>query len=211
MRFLFVLLVVIALVAGYYTYQKDRREHEENYWMHRARDLIVKFTPTGATKNLQPDEGTYFRLVLLVKRAKDAGVDADKAISDACNDLNFGEGTEPARQSIMDSYERAVTLRVFDDPAGLMNLEHGETTTIAAPQWRGEKLAVVQLIPPWLAPEAAQSLPNLALVPVIVRDAWGHNISPDLFDRAHKFYSRHLITKESYERINSLKEPAVVR
>jgi hypothetical protein len=89
----------------------------------------------------------------------------------------------------------------------LVKLDHGEPPTISAPGWKGEKLAVAQVIPGLLAPESAQCLPNLVMVPTIVRDAWSETVTTPTVERAFQLQRNHFMTKESLDRVTAAKPP----
>lgn len=202
MRFFLVLLVIVGIIAGYILFQKDVKEKEGHYWMTQCKSQLSNFVGPGASRNLDPDEASFFKLLLFLHKTQHDGIDVSQMIADACTELNLDDSAAAlVKDSLLNALTAANELKVFDDPANLMNLEHGETAIIAAPSWKGEKLVLIQIVPPLLAPEAAQCLANLVIAPEVVRDARTQEITPYTVERSSVLMSKHLITRESNERV----------
>jgi len=202
MRFILVLLIIAGIIAGYILFQKDVKEKESHYWMTQCKSQLSNFVGPGASRSLDPDEASLFKILLFLHKTQHDGMDISQMITDACSELNLDDSAASLiKDSLMNDLASANDLKVFDDPANLMNLEHGETAIIAAPSWKGEKLVVIQIVPPLLAPEAAQCLANLVIVPEVVRDAWTQEITPYTVERSSILMGKRFITRESHERV----------
>jgi hypothetical protein len=210
MRFFLVLLVIAGFISGYFLIQQNRREQEERFRMNLCKDQLVHFIGPGVSRSLTPDEPSYFKLLLFLHTADHDGKDVPKILTDTLSDLNVEDYLAAfLQENIMSNLRAANELKIFDDPANLMNLEHGETAIIATPGWKGEKLVLLQIVPPLYAPEASQCLANLMLAPELVRDAWPQEITPYIQERGSILLGKHLITRESYERIVAAGKGAV--
>jgi hypothetical protein len=212
MRFFLVLLIIAGFIAGYFLIENNRREHEERFWMNQCKDQLVHFIGPNVSHSLTPDEPSFFKLLLFLHTAEHQGKDITKILNDVFTDMNIDDYTSGfLRENILNDLKTANDLKIFDDPANLMNLEHGETAIVATPGWQGEKLVLLQIVPPLYAPEASQCLGNLVLAPELVRDAWPQEITPYVLERGTILQSRRCITRESFERIASAGKAALKR
>jgi hypothetical protein len=193
--------VIAGAVAGWLLIKQNRLEHEQRFWMGELRQHMKNFQGPTASRSLLPDEVSFHHLLSFLHKAEASGVDMDKMISDACQDMGLDDSTTSLiRDGLNNDIKMAKKLQLFDDQVNLINLEHGEPAIVGAPGFRGEKTAVAQIISPVYAPEASQSLANLILVPASVRDAWG-DITDGIETFAHELATGHIMTKESLDRV----------
>jgi hypothetical protein len=202
MRFLVTLLLFAGIISGFYLFENWRRERTDRYWAGECRKWVEPLARRQAgSASLQPDEAAFFRMLYLLQKARAAGVDLSKMVSDACDALDLQDGAGLVKESIEASYEMAKRLQLFDDIGNMISLERGEPAFIRAVGWQDEKIAVAQVVPPLLAPEAARHLANLQLMPACVRDAQGETVTAFGVDRARALERAHVIGRESLERV----------
>lgn len=213
MRIILILIVMAGLYAGWLLVQQNRQEKEEKYWVKELATRLQKVTGSQSSRDPETNEAPLFRLVYFLYKADNAKMDMPKLINEACEEINLDSNAASVLlENLMDDLNAAKRFEVFNDPINLMNLERGDTATIAGGGWKGEKLAVAQQISGLLAPEAAQCAANLVLVPAMVRDAWDDSVTHFTVERAYVLQRAHFISKESYDRIAALKPvPTVTR
>jgi hypothetical protein len=122
--------------------------------------------------------------------------------------LNSAAGAAPgAGQSkmiadtLMENYQLAQRLGVFDEPANVLAMERGDAPVATVAGWEDEKLAVTHRVSPLLAPEAARSLANLILIPEALRDAQLPGAIGFTTDTIKKWVKEGLISPVSAEAI----------
>jgi hypothetical protein len=143
----------------------------------------------------------FHHLISFLHKAEASGTNMEKMVTDACTDMGLDDSTSSLiRDALTNDLKMAKKLQLFDDQINLINLEHGEPAIVGASGFKGERTAVAQIIAPMYAPEAAQSLANLILVPASVRDSWGE-ITDGTETFAHELSSGHIMTKESLDRV----------
>ncbi len=202
MRTFLVLLVAVGILCGWFILQRNNREREEHYWISELKSHLkgMQMDPTST----QPEarESSLFKLAIFLHEAEAAKVDIPKVVEE----YGTAEGMDEAvwgmiRDAIQTDMDTLKGFAIFDEPSNLMKLERGEAPVIPAGPWKGQKLAVAQIVSGLLAPEAAQSLPNLVIVPTIVRDAWSEVVTGSTVDIAYNLQRNHFMSKESLERV----------
>ncbi|MCE9520350.1 MAG: hypothetical protein K8R87_12460 [Verrucomicrobia bacterium] len=205
MRIILTLLIIAGLIAGYFKFETWRQERTEKYWAGECRKWMEPLTREREKPvPLVPDEAAFFKLIYFLQKAKIAGVDLPKMIAAACVQLELPEEAgQVISKNVEESYEKAQKLQLLDDMVNMINLERGEAALIKSPGWLDEKVAVGQVVPVALAPEAACHLANLQLMPAVVRDAQGNTVTESIVARATALESMHVITRESLDRVKA--------
>jgi hypothetical protein len=207
MRLLGILILIVALIAGYSLLMQNRQERESRYHVSQFKPYVEKLTAGGRTgqRSLLPNEASLFELLFFLHKSESAGVNLDEMISGAFDELKLPDGfTGLAKESIRTNYDLAKKFQLFDDLENALKLERGEAATIKAQGWQDEKVVVGQIVSPLLAPEAAQSLPNLQLMPEPVRDAITEMPTAFTLERAGVFERNQIITRESLDRVKAM-------
>lgn len=180
MRFLLTILIIAGLVAGAFVLRNKRDAI-------RTQAQAVQLMPymrsqTDGTLNPDtpglPDEAAFFKLLYMLYSLEQQRVDLRVILPDTC--LRLGMQREKAdlvQEMLLENYATAKRFHMFDSSSNLVKLERGESVTIEFPGWTGELSAVGQIVPGEIAPEAANCLPNLVLLPAAARDAQDGSIS----------------------------------
>lgn len=199
-------LLMIAAVFGIYqlfTEYKAEKHAANNAWVERMRPLIKDHMSDAAVtgEDATVGEGTFLRILYMAMRAEQDGYTIDDTIREAAG----GTGASSTEASFI---EEAVTESIAMarrmgalDPANVLAMERGESPVAHASGWEDEKLVVGLLLPPTLAPEAVNALPNMRLVPESVREMQGEHLTAGQIDKARAFLVQKVITPESMNAI----------
>jgi hypothetical protein len=134
-------------------------------------------------------------------------MDVATIFTNACTEMGIDESLSSIYwENVNTSFTTANNFKVFDDPDNLINMERGESPIIADSNWKGEKLALLPIVPPLLEPEVAKSLANLVLVPEIVRNATPQTVTAAAVERSYLLMNHHLATRESHDRVVAAKQ-----
>lgn len=227
MRFFLVLLVITGLIIGWFKIKENRKGRQDRQWVSQLVPLIGNFTggsPDKKTTGAQPDEAAFYQLLYFFYDSEQKGVDMnftssppDEAstpwvdlsakLDAACKELNVPPLNSVVKESLKANYAEAKRLHILDDLDNTLSLERGEPATVKLPGWEKDKAVLGHIISPLYAPEAAQSLANLKLMPASVRDAMDEKLTPSMLDRARRFQSTNIITRETFDKIYLMLQP----
>jgi hypothetical protein len=187
MRFFLALFVIAGLVAGYVLVRDKRAENRVQAWAQQVMPLLRP--QLDGSLNLAapalPDEANFFKLLYLLHEIEERDLEMRDIISRACTKLDvLGEKANLVQESLMQNYDLAKRYQIFDNPDNLTQLESGRPVPIRLSGWNGELCAVGQVVPPERAPEIANCLPNLILMPAAARDAQDGSMSALTQDHA---------------------------
>ncbi len=228
MRFLIVLIVIAGLIIGWFKIKENRKGRQDRQWVSQLAPLVGKFTggsPDKKTTGAQPDEAAFFQLLFFFHKAEESGVDMNftstppdeestpwvdmsAKLDAACKELNVPPLNATVKESLKANYAEAKKLHILDDLDNLLALERGEPATVKLPGWEKDKAVVAHIISPLYAPEAAQNLGNLQIIPASVRDAMDEKLTPSIIERARRFQSANIITRETFDKIYLMLQPA---
>lgn len=202
MRTFLVLLVAVGILCGWLILQRNNREREDQYWRSELKNHLKAMQMDPAATQPEVRESNMFKLLIFLHEAEVAKVEIPKLVEEygleaGMDDTMWGM----IRDAVQTDMETAKGFGIFDEPSNLMKLERGEAPVITSGPWKGQKVAVAQIISGLLAPEAAQSLPNLVVVPAIVRDAWSEVVTTSTVDIAYNLQRNRFMSKESLERV----------
>ena len=214
----FTTLILLGGIAGVFVVTKDyfaSQKVKSNPWIEDLRKLIVKQSADEELTQVEDpwfaDEGRFFRILSLMyetERGKYSA--AETLLSAASAGLRPGEAKMVA-ESLLESYQLAKQLGVFDEPNNLLLMERGEAPVATSKGWEEEKLAVGHRVSPVLAPEASRSLVNLVLMPESLRDMQSDKVTSFTTDTIKKWRSENIITPESADAIAQIIMPASAR
>jgi len=205
MKFFLFLLLIAAGITGYFYYQKATLEREEHFWTNQCKEPLTALV-RPSSEGIEPDEAAFFKFLLVLHKAQAAKMDLSKIFTSACTELGVGDdATSVYWESVNTDFTTANDLKIFDDPDNLINLERGDSPVITNSDWKGEKLGLLQIVPPLLAPEASKSLANLVLVPEIVRNATPQTVTSTVVDRSYQLMSHGIVTRTSHDHILAAK------
>jgi|688.fasta_scaffold194822_2 hypothetical protein len=209
MKILGTLLIIGALFGCYFVYQDYWKEEwkARNPWVKRMAPLIRPHTlkatpsPTGGVAS----EASYIMIIYMAMQASEDGYNATEAIHSAAIEA----GASPSEAdlitlSIWGNVQFAKKMDVFTDPKNPIFMERGEPPLAHSAEWESEPLVVGNIISPVLAPELVHALPNMRLVPKVVRDMADDRVDKSALDQAKKWLIAKLITAESYARVTEM-------
>lgn len=208
MKFLSVVLLIACVIYGYFNIPPYLQKRHDHYWAAPLAAHLEKQTKgvlrTG--KPNEPDEANFFWILFYLNKAEVAGEDLSNLVGNASTEAELGDSlTSLIKDTLLANYAAAKKMRLFEDTTNVVKLEQGEPALVKLAGWEEMKVAVGQVISPSLAPEAANSLPNLLIMPTLVRDAQNDLVTAALLERANTFESAGVIKRESVERIKALK------
>jgi hypothetical protein len=209
-RILTTILMIAAVFAIYklFTDYKAGLHQENNAWLAKMKPLIKEHISHGATiaDSKGMGEGTFLRLIYMALSAERDGYSLEETVKEAARGAGVST-TEAAyiSQAITESVAIGKRMNALNEPQNLLALERGEPPVAHAAGWEDEKLVVGNIIPPSLAPEAANALPNMQLVPESVREIQGDHITAVQVDTARQWLLQKIISPES---MNAIKERA---
>jgi hypothetical protein len=211
MKFLTFVLVLACAIYGYYTIPPYLQKRHEHFWAAPLAAHIEKQTKgvLQAGNPTQPDEANFFWILFYLNKAESAHEDLRTLVGNACMEAELGDSlASVVKDSLLVNYEAAKKLRLFEEATNVIKLEQGEPALIKFPGLEDMKVTVGYVVLPTLAPEAANSLPNLLLLPEMVRNAQSDAVTTYVIERASAFENIGVIKRDSLERIRLLK-PAV--
>jgi hypothetical protein len=188
MRFFLTILIVCGVVSGAFVLRDKREAMQMQAWSVQLMPFVKPLTdgtPNAASPAL-PDEASFFKLLcMLYTLEQQHRLDLRHILQETCSRLGMlGEKADLVQETLLENYETAKRFHMFDEPSNIMKLERGEPVPLHIPGWEGELSAVGQIVPGALAPEVANCLPNLVLLPAAARDAQDGSISTQTQDHA---------------------------
>jgi hypothetical protein len=200
------LLIIGALFGCYFVYQDYWKEEwkARNPWVKRMAPLIgphthkAKSSPEGGVAS----EASYIMILHMAMQAGEDGYNAIEAIKTAAIEAGASPGeADQISTSIWENLQLAKKMDVFTDLKNPIAMERGEPPLAQTADWKNEPLVVGNIISPILAPELAYSLPNMRLVPKVVRDMADDRVNKSTLEYAKKWLITKLITPESFARV----------
>jgi hypothetical protein len=187
MRFFLIILIVGGLVAAALVLRDKRDEMRTQAWAVQLMPYMraqTDGTLNAAAPGL-PDEAAFFKLLNMLYSLEQHQLDLRAVLQQTCSRLGMlGEKADLVQETLLENYETAKRFHMFDNSSSLLRLERGEPVPIEFPGWTGELSAVGQVVPSEIAPEAANCLPNLVLLPAAARDAQDGSVSTLTQDHA---------------------------
>jgi hypothetical protein len=211
MRFFLTLLIIGGLVALGFLLRDKRVEMRNQAWAVRVMPLLRAQTDGSLNPAAPalPDEAAFFKLLHMLHTLEEQQLDLRSILQETCSRLGMlGEKADLVQETLLDNYETARRFQMFDEPSNLMKLEAGEPVPIQVSGWDGELSAVGQIVPPDLAPETANCLPNLVLLPVAARDAQDGSISNQTQEFARNLARCGFLDRLTLDNILQLKKPS---
>jgi hypothetical protein len=134
-------------------------------------------------------------------------LDLRHILTETCSRLGLlGDKAELVQETLLENYETAKRFHMFDEPSSLVKLERGEAVPIQFSGWNDELAAVGQIVPSTLAPEVANCLPNLILLPAAARDAQDGSISAQTLEHARNLSRCGFIDRMTLDAITEYKK-----
>lgn len=202
MRTLAIIVVAFGIYAGWELFQKDRQQKVAAAWASECAKIIesqARGTPNSVSPGLA-DEGAFFKTMHFLHKADVAGYSVGEVAGAACDQLGIGgEVKSLIVSSLSTNYATAKQLRLFEEPFNAVRLEQGLSGMVALAGWEDEPVGVGHLVPPYLAPDLANSLANLILMPVSVRDSQTGSLSLMAMEQARKLERADLLPKPTLD------------
>lgn len=211
MRFILTLFLIGGLVGAAFLLRDKRVEMRNGAWALQVMPLVrpqLDGTLNPAAPAL-PDESAFFKLLYLLHSLEERKLDLRSIIQETCSKLGIlGDKAYLVQETLMENYETAKRFHMFDEPSSVMKLERGETVPIELPGWEGELAAVGQIVPAEKAPEIANCLPNLVLLPAAARDAQDGSMSAQTQEHARNLSRCGFLDRITLDSILQSKKPA---
>lgn len=200
------LLILGALVGCYFVYQDywTKEFKERNPWFTRLAPLIKPHT-LAARKSSEGGVASDASFIMIIQMAWQAGEDGYSP-KEAVRGGAVQAGASPDEAdaiaaAIDENLQFAKKMEVFSDLKNPVSMERGEPPIATAKDWVDEPLVVGHHLPVVLAPEMAHALPNLRLLPRIVRDMLADRIGREEMVLAKKWLQLKLLAPESMGRL----------
>lgn len=207
-NFIVMLLILGALYGGYKIYSERAAAERlaRNPWSARMTPLIRAHTSKQilAGSGASGDAG-YYTILYLAWQAAESGYSDLESVKRAATaaGADSGEATRIAA-AVHENVMFAKSMGVFTDPNNPIRMERGEPPVSHAEGWEDELLVTGHLLSPLLAPEAAYALPNLRLMPEVVRDMATARVTKATADLARKWAADKIISPETAKAISEL-------
>ncbi len=198
------------MVAGAFMGRDKYRQMQREAW---AKELVTRLRPhVDGTLNKEepslPDEASYLKLLYFLHVLETKSLDVEEIIREACSQLGYVEPRVGAvNDHLLLNFETAKRFKMFDDDAKLAKLADGEPVPIVLSGWEGELCGVGQIITADKAPEIANCLPNLVLLPAIARDAQDGTISSLTQEHARYLSQAGFLGHSAREALLQMKKP----
>ena len=204
-KFLGFIIVLGGCIGAFFIFQdfNVKQKQGRNRWvstlqpllkMHiKDEDIMASEDPTYSA------EGSFFRILAMLNEAERGGYAVGSTLAGALSSTGAPKGEmKLIEQQTLENYEMAKKLGVFADPKNGLRMENGQAPVATVAGWDDEPLAVGHLLSPLLAPEAARSLQNLALMPVSVYNMQNGELNGFSYENAIKWSKEKLITGASF-------------
>jgi hypothetical protein len=209
MRFLLTILIIGGLIAAAVMLRDKRDEMRTQAWAVQLMPFMRGQTDGSLNADAPglPDEAAFYKLLYMLYSLEQRRLDLRVILQETCSRLGLlGEKADLVQETLMENYATAKRFHMFDTPSNLVKLERGEPVPIEFPGWSGELSAVGQVVPAELAPETANSLPNLVLLPAAARDAQDGSISALTQDHARNLSRCGFLDRMSLDAILQFKK-----
>src|SRR4051812_39458014 len=210
MRFFLTLLIIGGLIAGAIMLRDKRVEMRTQAWAVQVMPYMRAQTDgsLNAAAPALPDEAAFFKLLYMLYSLEEHKLELRTILQETCSRLGMlGEKADLVQETLLENYDTAKRYHMFDDPSKLMKLERGEPVPIEVSGWSGELSAVGLIVPAEYAPEAANCLPNLILLPAAARDAQDGSISALTQDHARNLSRCGFLDRMTLDAILQVKRP----
>jgi hypothetical protein len=187
MRFFLTILIVCGLVSAAFLLRDKRAAMQLQAWSVQLMPFVKPLTDgtQNAASPALPDEAAFFKLLCMLYTLEQQRLDLRHILQETCSRLGMlGEKADLVQETLLENYETAKRFHMFDEPSNIVKLERGEPVPIQFSGWEGELSAVGQIVPSSLAPEVANCLPNLVLLPAAARDAQDGSIGAQTQEHA---------------------------
>jgi hypothetical protein len=209
MRFFLTVVIVCGLVSLGFLLRDKRAQMQTQAWSVQLMPYVRPLT--DGTQNhaapALPDEAAFFKLLCMLYTLDQQRLDLRHILTETCSRLGLlGDKADLVQETLLENYEMAKRFHMFDEPSSLVKLERGEAVPIQFSGWNGELAAVGQIVPSSLAPELANCLPNLILLPAAARDAQDGSISAQTLDHARNLSRCGFIDRMTLDAITEYKK-----
>ena len=211
MRILHILILLGGLAGVFFVYkdyaskEKQRRNKHSELLRRVIEDTIKSGPLTGEEDFTRTDEAPLFRCLAFMREAEENGYStADTAQQAAASAGTRGSLARLITERLNDNYAIARKLGVFEDVGNVLRMGRGLPPVAKAKGWEDQILTVGHILSPVIAPEAANSLANLVLMPEIVRNMESDDIGGFSLDMSKRWLSDGLITTESHQTVLTL-------
>lgn len=209
MRLHHILIILGGIVGCYFVYldytgkEKQRRNINQSDQLRKVVASAVKAgTPSPGDDFVHPSDAPLYQALALMHQAELDGYSASDAAAQAASGSGVRNGAaKMIAERLNDNYAIAKTLGVFDDLSNMLRMGNGLPPTAHFKGWEDQQLTVGHILSPLLAPEAAQSLANMVLMPEIARDMQSEDLGNFSLEQSKKWLTEGLISPESHQAI----------
>jgi hypothetical protein len=208
-KYLGIIIVLLGVIATVKVVsdQLTERKAKINPWVSELRPLLAEHeTVKISSEDASPwyaMEATYMQILAVLHNAKVHNYDPSATLSTALSGAQTGQ-SRMIHDSVMKSYRIADELGAFKDPANLIRMERGEQPYAKANGWEEEPLVLGHQLSPLLAPEAANHLANLVIMPKAAQDLQTHELREFTTETVKKWREEKIITPQSAKDIVDL-------
>lgn len=201
------LLIGGALIGIYFIYQDYwAGEHRaRNVWTGRLEPLLrphtIKHLRAGGAAEV--NDASFYSILYLAAQADEHEYDVFDTVKSAA--IAAGASPSEAQRiagAVQDNIQFLRSMNALKDPANLVRLEQGQAPLAGLKGWEDEPLVVSHRLSPVLAPEAANAIPNLHLVPESVRNMASERVNDQVAELARKWLSDEIIYPDTYHAIS---------
>lgn len=208
------LIILGGFLGGYMLFQDYAKgvKVRNNHWGEDLRGVVKAYSSDAlAAVNDAPgvsDAVSYYRMLGVMNAAERHGYSVGDTVRTGFSGCGLPPGqAKMAIDLVLENYNIAKRLGVFDSPQNVLRLERGEAPLCAAKGWDDEPLVLGHLLSPVLAPEAAFSLVNVVLMPKCARDTQNEEPTGFTPEMARKWAAEHVITPDSLQAIYAAMGP----
>jgi hypothetical protein len=196
------IVVALGLVGAFMLVSEKLalRKVSKNSWADKLRPLIAAHAKPVINSDSDSPwyamEGSYMGILALMHQAREHKYDIEVTLGSALSGMQSGQ-SRMIQEALQRNFETADRLGVFKDPANLIRMQRGDGPYAKSGGWEEEPLVVGHVLSPLLAPEAANSLVNLVIMPKAAQDLQTHDLRGFSTDTIKKWREEKIITPES--------------
>jgi hypothetical protein len=198
-------LVALLIFTGagfgaYFIFQdyKEKQRELRNPWPAKVANIMRMHTAKELMEGtILGNEASFFQLLYLSYQIERDGYPVLENLKAGAN-ASGGQANEgPLMASAMlENYVRAGQLGLFADPANLARMERGEQPIATAAGWEDEPVGVGYKISPTLGAELSALLPNMVLMPVVIRNMQTDATPPNVDLLTNQWLAMRMISPE---------------
>ncbi len=198
---LLVFLLFLGAGIGLYKIYDDykiKQRAERNTWPERLAGIMKLHTASNTLNHeILGGEATFLQLLYLAYQIERDGYPVLDTLKHGASQAGGGSSEAPLMAAaLLDNLSRIRSFGVFNDPANLPRMERGESPIATTPGWEDERIVVGYKLSPLFGAELSTTLPNMIIMPEVIRDMQTDLTPPEASTLIRQWLSVRMISPE---------------